>query len=143
MARAIAVLTLIVVCSVAFVLLMLTRQTPAAPSARRTGASPPLEMREDGTLYSVGLQVSRLEDRIVDQEKRAVKVQEDLGTVRKERDTLAGQVASLQEEVRRLRRQISEPRPVTPAPITNAPPANVPTNAPVTPVIPPPEGGIP
>jgi hypothetical protein len=139
MGRAIAILTIIVLCSFGFVGLQLWFRRAASPPAP-SGPAPLLENMDDGSLYAVGLRLSRFEERLMASEKRDGKLAEDLDASRQENDALRRQIDDLQAEVRRLRRQVAErPRPVAPANAPVAPPANAPAPAPVTPV--PPAGG--
>jgi hypothetical protein len=133
MGRAIAIAFLGVVLSIAFVLLQLsTRRSAAAPAPVRR--QPMFETRDDGSVYAVSLQLTQFEKRLMEEEERSRKLLDELEGMRKERDDLGKEVQGLQEEVRRLRRQVTESREA-PAPAPT--PANAPANGPATPVIPP------
>ena len=128
MGRAIAVAFLLVVFSIGCVLLQLwtRRSTAPPPSARR---QPLFVTRDDGSVYAVSLQLTQFEQRLVEEEERSRKLLQEVDAVRKEREALTKDVEQLQEELRRLRRQVAQP--VTP------PPANAPANSPG------PDGGTP
>jgi small-conductance mechanosensitive channel len=134
MGRAIAVAFLLVVFSIGFVLLQLwtRRSATPPPSARR---QPMFVTRDDGSVYAVSLQLTQFEQRLVEEEERSRKLLQEVDAVRKEREALTKDVAQLQEELRRLRRQVTQPA---------APP---PSNAPAEPANPdgstPPESGAP
>lgn len=134
MGRAIAVAFLLVVFSIGFVLLQLwtRRSATPPPSARR---QPMFVTRDDGSVYAVSLQLTQFEQRLVEEEERSRKLLQEVDAVRKEREALTKDVAQLQEELRRLRRQVTQPA---------APP---PSNAPAEPTNPdgstPPESGAP
>ena len=132
MGKAIAFVSLIVLCSFGFVLFQLLRHVPRGASAP-AGPAPMLVNREDGTVYDVSLQLSRFERRLMEEEKRSQQLRDELDALRTERDTLNGQVEELQGEVRRLRRQVSETPAARPQQQAPAGPAPVPGNGPVTP----------
>ena len=141
MGKAIAFVSLIVLCSFGFVLFQLLRHVPKGASAP-AGPAPVLVNRDDGTVYDVSLDLARIERRVIEEEKRSQQLQEELDTIRQERDGLVGQVEDLQAEVRRLRRQVSELPTQRPEP--SQPPRATPTpgNAPVTPIPGPGEGPV-
>lgn len=113
MGRAIAIAFILVVFSFGFVLLQLwnRRSTSPPPSARR---QPMFVTRDDGSVYAVSLQLTQFEQRLVEEEERSRKLLEEVSTVRKEREELTKTVELLQEELRRLRRQVTQP--AAPAP---------------------------
>jgi hypothetical protein len=131
MGKAIAVMTMIVMCSFAFVVLHLTLRKPAGASNLR-GPGPLLEVREDGSIAAVDVQMSLFEQRLIDAEKRSLKLEQELEAARKDREELETRVTELQGEVRRLRRPTVPPRPRPDEPeiAPESPTANAPANAP-------------
>jgi hypothetical protein len=127
MLRAIIVVFFIVVLAFAFVVLQFMPHR-GARAAAPVGPAPLLETREDGSVYAVSLELDQLERRLMENEERSRRLNQDLAVAKKERDDLQSQVEDLQGEVDSLRRQMSQrPAPAPrPAPVTNAP-------APVTP----------
>lgn len=132
MGRAIALLSLLVLCSFAAVLLHLSLRRPSAEGPRPPqGAPQMLQVRADGTVYSISLQISRLEDRLMEEEKRSLALQSQLHAEQEEREVLRGSIASLHAELRRLRERLESrdnsvpPDPaVAPGnPITPGPPS--------------------
>src|SRR5438874_2558452 len=131
MGRAIAVLSMIVLCSFAFVLLHLTLRKPARAAGLR-GPAPVLETREDGSVSSVDIQLSIFEQRLMDAERRSERLATELQQEKKDRQQMEDQVAGLQAELKRLRRQpVGEPDAGAPAAPdrSGASPANAPTDA--------------
>src|ERR1051325_2255801 len=114
MGKAIAVLFLMVVCSFSFVLLHLWLRKPAGAAETPRAAPALLETREDGSLYSVRLRLQECARRLMDWGRRAVSLKGELDAMRKDRDQLQGQVDDLQDDVRRLRRQIAASKPAAP-----------------------------
>jgi septal ring factor EnvC (AmiA/AmiB activator) len=143
MGKAIAVALAAVVLAFGFVVLQLLRQ----PSAeRQVGArpGPVLDVREDGTLYSVNLQMSQFERRLMAAEERSEQLQAEVDTLRAERAQMEERLGQMHDEVRRLRRQVAE-RPAPPAPQAQPGTGSVvptPNNSPDTgtPPVTPPEG---
>jgi septal ring factor EnvC (AmiA/AmiB activator) len=140
MGKAIAVALAAVVLAFGFVLLQLLRQPPRPLQIdSRPGAV--LDVREDGSLYSVNLQISQFERRLMDAEKRSELLQAEVDTLRGERAQMEERLTQMHDEVRRLRRQVAErPAPPQPQPQPGAgsvvpTPTNSPApgNAPVTP----------
>lgn len=100
--------------------------------------------RDDGSVYAVSLQLTQFEQRLVEEEERSRKLLQEVDTVRKEREELAKHVEQLQEELRRLKRQVAQPIAPPPSDSPEAPPSpdgSTPPDgvAPVTPA--PPPGG--
>lgn len=119
MGRAIGIAFLLVVFSVGFVLLRLgTRRSTSAPAPPRRQQM--FVTRDDGSVYAVSLQLTQFEQRLMEEEERSRKLQEQLEALRKERDAMGKSMEQLQEELRRLRRQVTQPAP-RPAP--SEPPA--------------------
>jgi septal ring factor EnvC (AmiA/AmiB activator) len=131
MGKAIAVALAAVVLAFGFVLVQLLKQPPRdGQGAPRPG--PVLEVREDGTLYSVNLQISQFERRLIDAEKRSEQLQAEVDTLRAERAQMEERLGQMHDEVRRLRRQVTE-RPAPPAPQPQPGPGSeipAPTNSP-------------
>lgn len=125
MGKAIAVLSVIVVCCFAFVAFQLSTRRPRGRAA--AAAASPLRPRDDGSLYSVDVEIKKLERRLVEEEKRSLKLQQELAAITEEREKLTTQVTELEDDVRRLRRTVNGR--ITPP---NAP-ANTPANAPANP----------
>jgi septal ring factor EnvC (AmiA/AmiB activator) len=114
MGKAIAVALAAVVLAFGFVLLQLLRQPPRERQVSpRPG--PVLEVREDGSLYSVNLQIDQFERRLMAAEERSEQLQAEVETLRTERAQMEERLGQMQDEVRRLRRQVAE-RPAPPAP---------------------------
>jgi hypothetical protein len=136
MGRAIGIVFLIVVCSFAFVLLQLRQRRPAGASTQ-PGPAPVLDIRDDGSVYALRLELDRFEQRLVAGEEQSRKLLTEVEALRQEREGLLARIDDMQGEIRRLRRQVS-PRPAQPAPQPpNAPPAN----GPATPLPQPPVEG--
>lgn len=134
MGRAILIVSLIVVCSFIFVALQLRSRMPAGavPSA---GPTPVLETREDGSIYSVGLRIERLEQRLVESEKRTVELEQALTDARGDRAGLQQQVKDLEGRVEKLKQDLEK---VSSPPDTS--PANVPSTLPGPGTVPVPPG---
>jgi septal ring factor EnvC (AmiA/AmiB activator) len=137
MGKAIAAASILVFLSFAFVFVQLWARRPAgaAPAGR---PSPVLDSRDDGSVYALTLDLQRFERRLVEEEKRWVRLQADLDAARKERDEVKASLDSLQAEVRRLRRQLQE-RPAPPDPDPGEAgntPANTPSVVPGDPLPP-------
>ncbi|HEU4752287.1 MAG TPA: hypothetical protein VFU47_04190 [Armatimonadota bacterium] len=124
MGKAIGVALLFVVLAFGFVLFQLSQQAPRdrRPSAR---PGPVLEMREDGSVYAVSLQLSQFERRLMEEEKRSEQLLTELETMRGERVKLEQRLGEVQEDLRKLRRQLAE-RPAAPVPAPNGPASVVP-----------------
>jgi septal ring factor EnvC (AmiA/AmiB activator) len=122
MVRAIIVLTIVVVCSFAFVLLQLLMRAPAAASPN-TPAAPMLRGTEDGAVISVDLQLQRLEKRVQVSEEESASLRKELDDSRIESEALRQKVAGLESDLRRLRRQLDD---------ASQPPTQPPANAPRT-----------
>jgi len=106
--KLIAGMTVVVLCSFAFVLLHLTLRRPAGASTVR-GPAPVLETRDDGSVVALDVQLSVFEQRLMEAEKRSEELGRELQEARKERGDLEQKVESLQSEVRKLRRQAAGP----------------------------------
>ena len=133
MGRAIAFVTLLVICSFSFVFWRLSRRPSGGPPA--SGHRPALlDVRDDGSVEAVVRRLAIFEQRLIDEEQRSQKLMSDVKSLTSERDDLETQVNGLQDEVHRLRKELADvtPRPTPPAgnaPATNAPnapPSNVP-----------------
>jgi septal ring factor EnvC (AmiA/AmiB activator) len=130
MGRAIVVSAIIVLACYCFVLVQLASSRPRGSRAE-AGPSPVLEARRDGSVSALNLDIQRLERRLAKEEERSGKLAADLTAVRDERADLEKQIADLESDLRRLRRQVNE-RPAAPAPpAANAPAANGPAPVPV------------
>lgn len=141
MRRAILILTLVVIGSFGFVLLHLRFRAEAGVPTGGPSGAPLLGTREDGTVYAVSLQISRLERRLMEEEKRSAALQEAIEALKRERDALREEVDALQGQVRTLRRQLA-PKPETPPsqlPPASPPPTPAPAPSP-TPTPQPPAG---
>jgi septal ring factor EnvC (AmiA/AmiB activator) len=143
MGKAIAAASILVFCSFAFVFVQLWFRRPSVPPQMR-GAAPPLENREDGSVYAISIEMDKFERRLMEEEKRWEKLNEDLATMRTEREELKKALEDAQGDIRRLRRQVNErpapptrPRP-TPPPVVGpeTPPVTPETESSVTPVPP-------
>lgn len=131
MGRAIAVAFLVVVLSIGFVLLQLwTRRSAAAPAPARRQQM--FVTRDDGSVYAVSLQLTQFEKRLMEEEERTRRLLDELATLRTERAMLDRRVEELQEEVRRLRRQVTPPA-TPPGPQPEDPAPNPPDGVPVVP----------
>ncbi len=119
MGRAIAILVVVVIGAFAFVFLNLLNSRGSRPTSS-SGPRPLLSIREDGSLYSVGLHMSRLEQRLQEEERRSGRLIADVNELRAERDEARRQVESLQAELRRLRQEFAD-RSVVPPPALNGP----------------------
>jgi TolA-binding protein len=110
MGRAIGIAFLLVLLSIGFVLLQLStrRSTTAPPAPHRQQM---FVTRDDGSVYSVSLQLTQFEKRLVEEEERSRSLLHEVETLRKERETLGTQVEQLDDELRRLRRQVNAPPP--------------------------------
>jgi septal ring factor EnvC (AmiA/AmiB activator) len=133
MVRAIIVLTIVVVCSFAFVLLQLLMRAPAAASPSAP-AAPMLRGTEDGGVISVDLMIQRLEKRVQDGEEQAAGLRKDLDDSRTESEALRQKVTGLEGEVRRLRRQLDQASQPPTQPDANAPRTGPPTGNPQPPL---------
>lgn len=125
MLRAIIVAFFIVVVCFAFVVLQFMPRHGSRAGTASTGPAPLLETREDGSVYAVSLEMTQLERRLLDDEERSRKLQQELAATRKQRDDLEARIDELQDQIETLRRQVNQrptapPRPVLPA---NIPPA--------------------
>lgn len=137
MGRAITIASILVFCSFAFVLYQLWIRRPVSASPTPRGPAPLLESRADGSVYAVSVEIDKLEKRLIDEEKRWVKLETELEAMRKQREELQKSVEELQGEVRRLRRQVNERNTPPAEPRSTLPP----TNPPEGPTPPPVEGG--
>lgn len=137
MGRAITIASFLVLCSFAFVFYQLWIRKPASAAPLR-GPAPLLETRGDGSVYEVTLEIERLEKRLVDEEKRSLKLQADLDATRKEREELQKTVEDLRGDLRRLSRQVNQRAPTPPEPAPTPPPAN----GPIGPIAPEGEGTV-
>lgn len=108
MGRAIGIAFLVVVLAYGFVFFQLTRRRASEP-ASLTGA-PVLITRDDGSIYSVGLRLERMEQRLMDEENRSLRLTQEVRDLEQQRDTLRTQVGELQEDLRRIKEQ-SAPLP--------------------------------
>jgi septal ring factor EnvC (AmiA/AmiB activator) len=126
MGRAIVVLSIIVLCSFAFVLAqLLLRRGHGSPT---TLAAPMMATDEDGTVYAVKAKLERFERRLMDSEKRSGALMQQVSTLETEREQLRGQVEELRSEIRKLRKQLS-PAPTRPGPGPDATPPTPDPNA--------------
>ena len=107
MGKAIIVLSVVVLFCFAFVLAQLSWGEGPGGDGEAL-AAPLLESREDGSVYSVGLRVRGIEDRVLDEEKRSQKLRAELDLARKDNRELRGQIEMLVGEIRDLRRDLDE-----------------------------------
>jgi septal ring factor EnvC (AmiA/AmiB activator) len=147
MGRAIKVVFVLLLCSIAFVALHLKLKRPA-DAAAAPGRASLLDSRADGSVYAITLEFEKFDRRLMEEEKRSEKLQNDLTALRKDREDLENEVGDLQDEIRRLRRQVAStdrpPAANSPAakpPVTPAPPGNGPA-APAPPQPGPPDGNL-
>ena len=96
---------------------------------------PVLRTHPDGGVYSVDLQVKKLESRLAQEETRSGALQQDVTALRTERETLSQQFATLQSDFRRLRKQVEDASQPPRAPV-GAPPPEVPPTGPAPPATP-------
>jgi len=141
MGKLIGFVFFLVLCSFGFVLLQLSLRRPARGPSVPRASSTMLEIQEDGSVYAVGLRLSRLEDRLVEEEKYSGALREEITALRAERAELTRQLDVLRGEVRTLRTQVNRPAPpvrppVQPPPGNNTPPAGntPPSNVPAPPL---------
>ena len=142
MTRAIGIAALLVLASFVFVFLQLQQHSRSGSAAMAApGERPLLENDENLEVYDVREQVRQFEQRLVEAETRAARVDElsaGLEELKKERSAHQGRVQELQDEVERLRKDLARPRPAPQGEPSEQPESNVP----VTPAAPatPPEG---
>lgn len=134
MGRAITIASILVFCSFAFVFYQLSIRRPAAAAPSVRGPAPLLEPRADGSIYAVSVDMEKLEKRLMDEEKRWVKLDTELEAMRKDREALQKTIDELQGEVRRLRRQVAERNAAPAEPRSTLPPATAPNGPPPAPV---------
>jgi hypothetical protein len=130
LARAIAVTSLVVVAAIIGVVisLWLRGPIPAAHVSQPPRRGAPLLVNDrDGSVYDLNLKQAGLEERLLDEERRSQRLQEELDNVRKDNDRLSRQLRTLEGSIAALRRELAR-RPV-PVPVT-PPPANDTTPAP-------------
>jgi hypothetical protein len=139
--RLILAMSILVLCSFAFVVLHLTLRRPAHAAGTR-GPAPILETREDGSVVAVDVQLSIFEQRLMEAEKQSARLAQELEKARKEREQLQERVDTLQTEVRRLRRPAAGPAPERTPPAAETP-AETPANLPGEPTPPSPQPGPP
>jgi septal ring factor EnvC (AmiA/AmiB activator) len=121
MGKAIILLSIVVLCSFAFVLSQLMRSQPRRDNG--PAASPLMESADDGSIYSVGSRLRRYEERLVEEERRSQKQQADLERSRQENQALRRQLDELAEEVRALRAELQD-RPIPPLEPPSEPPGS-------------------
>lgn len=128
MAKAIGIVFVLFLCSVLFVLMQLSLRSRPRADAAALAPAPLLDTRPDGTIYAVSLEMDNFRRRLEEEQKRTVRLFEELAAQRKEREAIAAQLKELATEVRRLRRQMAEPRPAeNPSnPPSAVPPAGTP-----------------
>src|SRR5688572_1736094 len=126
MVRAIIVLTIVVICSFGFVLLQLLMRAPAAAS-NTAPTAPMLRGTEEGGVISVDLMLQRLEKRVQEGEEQSAALRKDLNDSRTESEALRLKVASLESDIRRLRRQLDQASQPPATPEANAPREGPPT----------------
>jgi septal ring factor EnvC (AmiA/AmiB activator) len=117
MGRLIAVLSLVVVCSFTFVILHLWLRRPAQ-AGPPPGTPPLLEVREDGSIYAVSIQLEQFERRLMEEEQRTIDLRAKLDVEQEERAAVTQQVEELQGAIRQLRRELERatvPPPVDPS----------------------------
>ena len=133
MGKAIAVASIVVLCSFTFVLLQLwSRKRTTLPPH---GPAPILETRQNGDVVAVDIRLNVFERRLRAEEQRWVKLTADLKASQEEREALKDQVKKLQSELALLQKQVSArpPQPVEPPPDTPPPDTPTPAVPPVTP----------
>jgi septal ring factor EnvC (AmiA/AmiB activator) len=118
--------------------LLLWRGRPAAPAARADRGLPLLVTDRNGGIYDLNVKLQQMERRLGASQVVDQRLMEELRTANQERDRLAGRFATLEKEVRSLRKRVLETeqraakatppvQPITPA-TTTTPPAT--TSAP-------------
>jgi len=126
MGKAIAILTVVVACSITFVLVQLALRRPADAAMPAPGPAPLLETRPDGSVYAVSLRIQRLEERLIEEEERSGRLVGQVETLRRERERLGEQVTRLQLELAQIRLRLTTIPQAGPNPAdedTPAPPA--------------------
>lgn len=107
MGKAIAAVSILLVCSFCWVLWSLWSRRP--PERRAAAGPPPLvESRPDGSITSVTTRIDVLERRLMEQEARAGELQAQVNSGVEERQRLTEQIQGLQAEIRRLRTHVTD-----------------------------------